>query len=163
MHEIRATLPPEQVTAATRLAREAGIQRVSVADAYVHGPDQRRQVISVETSTPKARAFVEALLGSADIRRADCSITSRELRAIVNGEDLSVLTKPMSEPFPDVIQDLWQLSHLTVSYLARAAAGAILLATGIIDDNPVSTVVAALFLPFSPRCSRSASGFGAAT
>ena len=57
MHEIRATLPPEQVTAATRLAREAGIERVSVADVYVHGPDQRRQVISVETSTPKARAW----------------------------------------------------------------------------------------------------------
>src|SRR5205814_7476348 len=45
-------------------------------------------------------------------------------------------------------QDLWQLSHLTISYLARAAAGAILLATAIIDDNPVSIVVAALFLPF---------------
>src|SRR6266576_1856211 len=148
MHEIRATLPSEHVTAAMRLAREAGIQRVSIADVYVHGPDQRRQVISVETSTPKARAFVEALLGSADIRRADCSITSRELRAIVNGDDLSDLTKPMSEPYPDVIQNLWQLSHLTVSYLARAAAGAILLATGIIDNNPVSIVVAALFLPF---------------
>lgn len=148
MHEIRATLPPEQVMAATRLARAAGIQRVSVADVYVHGPDQRRQVISVETSTPKARAFVEALLGSADIRSTDFSITSRELRAIINGDDLPALTKPMSEPFPDVIQDLWQLSHLTVSYIARAAAGAILLATGIIDDNPVSIVVAALFLPF---------------
>jgi hypothetical protein len=148
MHEIRATLPPEQVSAATRLARAAGIRKVSVADVYVHGPDQRRQVISVETSTPQARAFVEALLGSADIRAADCSITSRELRAIVNGDDLHSLTKPMIEPFPDVIQDLWQLSHLTVSYLARAVAGAILLATGIIDNNPVSIVVAALFLPF---------------
>ena len=40
MHEIRATLPPEQVAAATRLARQAGIDRVSVADVYVHGPDQ---------------------------------------------------------------------------------------------------------------------------
>ena len=109
---------------------------------------QRRQVVSVETSTPKARAFVEALLGSADLRGADYSLTSRELRAIVNGDDLSDLTQPMSEPFPDVIQDLWQLSHLTTSYVARAAAGAILLATGIIDDNPVAIVVAALFLPF---------------
>lgn len=148
MHEIRATLPPEQVSAATRLAREAGIVRISAADVFVHGPDKRRQVISVETSTPKARAFVEALLGSAEIRGADYSITSRELRAIVNGDDIIALTKPMSEPFPDVIQDLWQLSHLTISYLARAAAGAILLATAIIDDNPVSIVVAALFLPF---------------
>src|SRR6266576_6839039 len=130
MHEIRATLPSEHVTAAMRLAREAGIQRVSIADVYVHGPDERQQVISVEASTPKARAFVEALLGSADIRSADYSITSRELRAIVNGDDFSAPTKPMREPFPDLIQDLWQLSRLTVSYLARAAAGAILLVTG---------------------------------
>jgi len=148
MHEIRATLPSEQVVEATRLAREVGIQRITVADVYVYGPDQPRRIISVETSTPQARAFVEALLSSAVIRGADCSITSRELRAIVNGGDLASLTNPMSEPFPDVIQDLWQLSHLTVSYVARAAAGAALLATGIIDNNPVSIVVAALFLPF---------------
>jgi hypothetical protein len=54
----------------------------------------------------------------------------------------------MSEPFPDVIQDLWQLSHLTASYVARAAAGAVLLATGILDNNAIAIVVAALFLPF---------------
>ena len=54
----------------------------------------------------------------------------------------------MSEPFTDVIQDLWQLSHVTASYVGRAAGGAILLATGIIEDNPIAIVVAALFLPF---------------
>jgi uncharacterized membrane protein len=54
----------------------------------------------------------------------------------------------MSEPFTDVVQDLWQLSHVSASYIARAAAGATLLATGIIDDNPIAIVVAALFLPF---------------
>jgi len=47
-----------------------------------------------------------------------------------------------------VIQDLWQLSHVTPSYVGRAAAGGILLATGIIDDNAIAIVVAALFLPF---------------
>jgi len=148
MHEIRATLPPEQAAAATRLARKAGIQRVSVADVYVHGPDQRRQVISVETSTPKARAFVEAFLSSSMLSQADCTLTSREVRAIVDDESLASLTRPMSEPFTDVIQDLWQLGHVTPSYLARAGAGAILLATGIIEDNPIAVVVAALFLPF---------------
>ena len=148
MHEIRATLPPEHVKKATQLAREAGIGRIAVSDVYLHGPDARWNVVSVETSTPKARAFVEALLGSADLRGADYSVTSRELRAIVSGEEVSSLTRPMSEPFPDVIQDLWQLSHLTPSYVARAAAGAILLATGILDNNSVAIVVAALFLPF---------------
>jgi uncharacterized membrane protein len=62
--------------------------------------------------------------------------------------DHHVVIDALSEPFPDVIQDLWQLSHLTTSYVARAAAGAILLATGILDDNAVAIVVAALFLPF---------------
>jgi len=148
MHEIRATLPAEHVGTAARLAHEAGIRTVAVSDVYLLGPDEGRKMVSVEASTPKARAFVDALLGSASLQGVDYSLTSRELRAIVSGEDILDLTKPMSEPFPDVIQDLWQLSHLTVSYFGRAAAGAILLATGILEDNPVAIVVAALFLPF---------------
>jgi hypothetical protein len=148
MHEIRATLPPEYVDTAARLATEAGITSVAVSDVYLHGRNEGRKIISVETSTPRARAFVDALLASPHFRDVDYSLTSRELRAIVSGEDIHDLTRPMSEPFPDVIQDLWQLSHLTVSYVARAAAGAILLATGILDDNAIAIVVAALFLPF---------------
>ena len=54
----------------------------------------------------------------------------------------------MSEPFTDVIQDLWQLGHVTASYIGRAASGAILLATGLIENNPIAIAVAALFLPF---------------
>ncbi len=148
MHEIRATLPAQHVGTAVRLAHEAGIPSVAVSDVYLHGPEEGRKIVSVETSTPKARDFVDALLGAASLRGVDYSLTSRELRAIVSGEDLLDITRPMSEPFPDVIQDLWQLSHLTVSYFARAAAGAVLLATGVLDDNPIAIVVAALFLPF---------------
>ena len=148
MHEIRATMPPEYVAEAARLAHDVGIERVSIADVYIHGPDLRRQVVSIEASTPKARLFVEALLTSPALGATDYSLTSRELRAIVDTGDLAELTLPMSEPFPDAIQDLWQLSHVTTSYLARAFSGGILMATGIIDDNPVAIVVAALFLPF---------------
>ena len=67
---------------------------------------------------------------------------------IIDKGDLADLTRPIGEPFPDVIQDLWQLTQVTPSYAARAAAGAILLATGIIDNNPVAIVTAAMFLPF---------------
>lgn len=151
MHEIRATIPPEHVAQATRLAHEAGIRRVTVSDVYVHGPDARRQVVSVETSTPRARVFVESFLSSSELCSGDYSLTSRELRAIVDGGDLTDLTRPMSEPFPDVMQDLWQLSHLTASYVGRATAGSILLATGIINNDPIAIVAAALFLPFLPE------------
>ena len=148
MHEIRATVPPECVAETARMAHEAGIERVSIADVYIDGPDVRRQVVSVETSTPKARVFVDAMLASRTMAGTDYSLTSRELRAIVDGTDAATLTQPMGEPFPDVIQDLWQLSHLSASYLARALAGGILLATGIVENNAVAIVVAALFLPF---------------
>ncbi|HET9318814.1 MAG TPA: DUF389 domain-containing protein, partial [Bryobacteraceae bacterium] len=148
MHEIRATVSPDCVPEAARLAHAAGIARVTVAEVFVHGPDAERKLVSVETSTPKARAFVAALLDSPVLSQPDYTLTSREVRSIGDDEPLSSLTVPMSEPFTDVIQDLWQLGHVTASYVARALAGAILLATGIIEDNPVAIVVAALFLPF---------------
>jgi hypothetical protein len=148
MHEIRATIPSNCVAEAARLAHSAGIARVTVSEVFVHGPDQERSVVSVESSTPKARAFVQAFLGSPTLSQSGYTLTSRELRAIVDDGSLAELTLPMSEPLPDVIQDLWQLGHVTTSYIARAAAGAILLATGIIENNPIAIVVAALFLPF---------------
>jgi hypothetical protein len=148
MHEIRATVPPECTEEVARLAHEAGIERVSIAEVFVHGPGLARQMVSVETSTPKARTFVDALLNSPDFSGVDYTVTSREVRSIVSNESPDSLTRPMSEPFTDVIQDLWQMSHVTTSYVGRAASGGILLATGIIDDNPVAIVVAALFLPY---------------
>ena len=148
MHEIRATVPPELTAEAARLAHEAGIERVSIAEVFIHGPGLTRQIVSVDTSTPKARAFVDALLNSPAFSGIDYTLTSREVRSIVSAESVDSLTRPISEPFTDVIQDLWQMSHVTTSYVGRAAAGGILLATGIIDDNPIAIVVAALFLPY---------------
>lgn len=148
MHEIRASVPPDCVAATVRLAHEAGIDRVAVSDIFVHGPNHDLKLVSVETSTPTAKAFVDAILNSPVLAKRPYTLTSRELRAIVGAGDVDGLTQPLSEPFPDVIQDFWQGSHVNASYAARAAAGAALLASGIIENNPVAIVVAALFLPF---------------
>jgi len=85
MHEIRATMAAEHVAEATRLAHASGIERVAVSDVFIDGPNVRHKVVSVETSTPNARLFVEALLGSPLLSGAEYSLTSRELRAIVDG------------------------------------------------------------------------------
>jgi hypothetical protein len=148
MHEIRATMPPDCVAEAVLLAHHCGISRVSVGDVFVHGPNQSFKLLSVETSTPNAKHFVDALLNSPFLSEVQYTLTSREVRAIVSNEPAKQVTRPLSEPFPNVIQDLWQLSHVTLSYVARAAAGAMILATGIIENNPLSIVLAALFLPF---------------
>ena len=49
---------------AARLARAAGIDSVSIAEVFIHGPGLIRQMVSADTSTTKARAFVDALLNS---------------------------------------------------------------------------------------------------
>jgi hypothetical protein len=148
MHEIRATIPPDCVSEAARLAHAVGVEAVAVTEVFIHGPNQNRSVVSIETSTPRARAFVDAILTSPKFSAIEYTLTSRELRAIVSKDSIGELTQPMREPFPDVIQDLWQLSHITPSYLGRAAGGAILLATGIVENSPIAIVVAALILPF---------------
>jgi hypothetical protein len=117
MHEIRATVPPELTEEAARLAHQAGIERVSIAEVFIHGPGLVHKMVSADTSTPKARAFVDALLNSPAFSGIDYTVTSREVRSIVGNESPDDLTGPMSEPFTDVIQDLWQMSHVTTSYL----------------------------------------------
>jgi len=147
MHEIRATLPPEYADEAIRLATSVGITEVTTSEVFVRGPNAKRIFLSVETSTPQAQKFTDVLL-KADFPAGEVTLTSREVRAIVGRMSFEEVTRPMTEPFPDVIQDLWQLSHVTLSYLGRAFAGAIILATGIIENNPIAILGAALFLPF---------------
>ncbi len=159
MHEVRATVPVERSAAVARIALDAGIENVSVYEIFVHGPETRRHVVSAEVPTPKARDFVHALLDSSCLVGPDCSISLRELRAIVNRKPLSEMTQPMVEPGPDVIEDLWLMSHVTPSYLGRAAGGAILMANGVVHNSAVEIVVATLILPFLSQVL--AIGFGA--
>jgi hypothetical protein len=130
------------------LALGAGIQQVSVYNVFAPGPNQRREVVSAETSTPQAKAFIDALVAAPWFDLRVHSVSARELRAIRSSESLSEITRPMVEPALDVLQDLWQLSHLTPSYLGRACSAAVLLAYGMLENSAVAIVVAALFLPF---------------
>ncbi len=150
MHEIRVTTPRDNAKDVVRIARAAGIQRVALTEVYLHGPDEPMASLSVETSTLKARLFMDAIIDSPVGRSKDTSITARELRALLDSESVKETTCPMIEPYQDMAQDLWQLCHVTPSYLARTASGSILLANGMICNSPISIVIAALILPFLP-------------
>ncbi len=148
MREIRVTVPPPDESKIARVALENGIGEVAVQEAYVHGPNQRKVIVSVSVSTPRAKAFLDALFATDWFDPAQHSVTSRELRAIAGRDPLQVLTRPMIAPALDVLEDLWQLSYVTPSYAARAGGAAVLLADGMIENSPIAIVVAALFLPF---------------
>jgi len=109
------------------------------------------EVVSAETSTPRAKALIDALVAAPWFDLQECHVTSRELRAILSSESISEITRPRVEPWVDVLEDLWQLNHLSASYIGRALSAAILLAYGMMENSAVSIVAAALFLPFLPQ------------
>jgi hypothetical protein len=131
-----------------RIALGVGIKQASIYRVYVHGPNREMEVVSAETSTPRAKLFIDALLATTWLDQEECSISARELRAILSSDPISEITYPRPEPAVDVLADLWQLTHLTSSYVGRAVAAAILVAYGMAQDSAISIVVAALFLPY---------------
>ncbi len=148
MHEIRISVPQGKGAEVAAIALRTGIRQAAVSPVYLHGPDRPADLVSVEVSTPQAKAFVDAVFAYEDFDPETWSITSRELRAIMTRAPAREITRPMIEPAIDVFQDLWQLSHVTPGYLARASAAAVLLAYGMMENSAVAIVVAALFLPF---------------
>lgn len=148
MHEVRVSAPEGRSAEVADLALGVGIREVSVYDVHVHGPNLRKQVVSAEVSTPMAKQFVDALFAAPWFDLQHYSITTRQLRAILSSETVAAITKPMVEPALDVLEDLWQLNHVTPSYIGRAAGAAVLLAYGMFHNSSISIVVAAMFLPF---------------
>ena len=150
MHEIRITLSAGSVDSVLQLAKSAGIDHATVSEVELHGvsPVLKARDISLVTSTPRAGKFVALLEQSPVTGEPTFSMTLRELRAIVGQRHAAHITRPMGEPLPDILQDLWQQCHLTSSYVARAVAGGLLLACGMWENSAIEIVVAALFMPF---------------
>jgi hypothetical protein len=148
MHEVRLNVPQGKGAEIAALALRVGIDEASVTSVYLHGPNRPADQVSIAVPTPKATVFLDAVFAHPEFNPETWSITSRELRAIFGRHRARELTYPMVEPTIDVFEDLWQLSYVTPSYIARAFSAAVLLAYGMLENNAVAIVVAALFLPF---------------
>jgi hypothetical protein len=148
MHEIRVTVPEGRAKDVAALALQAGIKQATLYKVFAYGPNRTKEIVSAEISTPSAKKFADSIITAPWFDSRECSITTRQLRAIVSDHHPREVTQPMVEPPINVFEDLWQLNHLTVSYYARAIAGAALLAYGMVLNDPVTIVIAALFLPF---------------
>jgi uncharacterized membrane protein len=148
MHEIRVTVPEGRGKDVGELAMQAGIREVAIYPVFAYGPNCTKETVSAQTSTPLAKKFADSVLASPWFDSAECTVSSRQLRALVTGTHPREITQPMLEPPINVFEDLWQLSHITVSYLAH----------GMVKNDPVAIVIAALFLPFLSQAV--AVGFG---
>lgn len=145
----------------TKLAFAAGIERVTRRKLTVNDSVNGEllcEVVDAETSTPKAKAFIENVTRAAFFDAEQFSISVRQPRSLVGGAELSALTKPLTEPEIDLFAELWQFSHVTYGFVGRILIGALLLGYGIVEFKLLFLIAGLLFIPLLPLML--AMGFG---
>jgi hypothetical protein len=148
MHQVTVTAPKGKGNQVVELALKSEISSPSVQQVHDAGSNEDKEVVRVETATPKANNFEQAVLTADFYNPNDYSLTSQNLMSVVSSDPVAEVTRPMRIAPTDVLQDLWMQSHVTVSYLARAAGSALLLSYGMIENDLVTMIAAFLFTPF---------------
>lgn len=137
------------------------VSRRSVESHHSDGKVERKDVVDVETSTPKARSYIDAILASDFYKKEDFSISVRSPLSIIAAEDFHEVTKPLKQTVSDIFEDLYQFSHITYSFVGRILIAAGLLAYGLVHQKTLIMIAGLLFLPLLPLLQ--AIGFGALT
>jgi Domain of unknown function (DUF389) len=150
---VRVKAPQGRGRDVAQIAFAAGISRVAIHQHQILTKDEREEitdVIDVETATPTAKAFTDALMQTAFFDPKDYSITVRQPRSVVSRERPANLTVPLVEPTLDIFEELWQFSHVTFGFIGRIFIASLFLAYGIIEAKILLIIAGLLFLPVLP-------------
>lgn len=161
MRLVRVKAPGGKGEEVARLAFEAGLEQVTVHQQQTLKPDGSREtkdVVDVETATPTAKTFVDAVMAAPFFDAKEYSLAIRQPRSVVSREGPTKLTWPLVEPSVDVFEELWQFSHVTYGFVGRVLIAALLLAYGMIEHKLLIMLAGLLFLPLLPLLL--AMGFG---
>ena len=153
MRLVKVKAPAGRGAEVAQVAFSVGISRVSVHEEHVYEQNQRRQVkdaVDIDTSTPAAKAFLDALMSAPFFDPKQYSISVRQPRTVVSPERPSNVTWPIVLPTIDVFEELWQFSHVTSSFVGRVSIAGLLLAYGMIQNKLLLIIAGLLFLPFLP-------------
>jgi len=71
-------------------------------------------------------------------------------RLVVSIDSLRELTSPLVVPVTDILEELWQFSHITIGFVGRIFIAACLLAYGLIHQQILVILAGLLFLPLLP-------------
>lgn len=154
MRLIKVLTPDENASAkVAEIAFASGIREVSISKLETRSADgtsEAKEAVDIQTSTPKAKKFVDALL-EADFYDAEkFTVNTRQPRSIISKENLSELTYPLVEPPTDLLEELWQFSHPTKGFCGRVFIAACLLSFGLIHGQILIIIAGLLFLPLLP-------------
>ena len=153
MRLVKFTVPKGRGKDVARIAFDCGISAVSVHEVEqlnVGVEPRRNEAVEMKVSTGECRTVVEAVVRAPFYNRHDCAIDIREPRSILKETHTREVTYPFAAPAVDIEQELWQFSHVTVSFVLRVFVAAILLSYGMVSDNPLLMVGGLAFLPLMP-------------
>jgi len=151
MRLITVRAPEGHGDAVIGIAFDTGISEVSLHHAQVRRAQEssaQQEVIEIETSTPKAKDFIEALMVAPFFDPTQYALSIRHPRSLIGQEHPESETYPMAMPTLDVFEELWKYSHLTWSLVGRVLMAALLLAYGMIELNLLVMIAGLLFLPY---------------
>jgi hypothetical protein len=153
MRLVRVKAPEGGGEEVARVAFEAGIAQVTTHQQEVrraNGERETKDVIDVETATPKAKVFLDALMAAPFFDAEKYSIAVRQPRSVVSREKPPEITRPLVEPTIDIFEELWQFSLVTFGFIGRVFIAAMLLAYGMIQQQLLIMLGGLLFLPLLP-------------
>jgi hypothetical protein len=164
MRLIKVSAPEGRGEDVARIAFSVGIETVSISQSkslHGDGRTETKDSVDIDTSTPKGKRFVDALLAADFYNSTDFSINIRQPRSIISNENIRDLTRPLVEPATDILEELWQFTHITYGFVGRTFIAACLLAYGLIQQHTLLIIAGLLFLPLLPLLA--SVGFGAWT
>lgn len=164
MRLIKVSAPSGLGEQVAKVAFSVGISEVSMQKSESldsDGNSKAKDSIDIETSTPKGKYFIDALLAADFYNQQDFSIAVRQPRSIISSQSLRELTEPLVDPPTDIFEELWQYSHITFGFVGRIFLAACLLGYGLINQKTLTIIAALLFLPLLPLLL--ATGFGSWT
>src|SRR5689334_19468458 len=143
MRLVKITGPKGRGPDIAQIAFKCGISDVSIQAVEQHKPGVdpvMREAVDIKASTPEGRAVIEAVLRAPFYNRDEYAIEVREPRSILKRESVRAITRPVAPPIMDIAQELWQFSHVTYSFVLRVFIASMLLAYGMVHDNPLMMV-----------------------
>ncbi|HYP54429.1 MAG TPA: hypothetical protein VEQ42_12850 [Pyrinomonadaceae bacterium] len=164
MRLVRVRAPEGKGSEVARVAFDAGVPQVAIHQQQTHRPDhppETKDIVDLETATPTAKKFIDALMSSDFFKPGDYSIAVRQPRSVVTRERPPQVTWPLVEPTVDIFEELWQFSHVTYGFVGRVLIAGALLAYGMIKAQLLIMIAGLLFLPLLPLLL--AMGFGSWT
>ena len=164
MRLVKVSAPAGKGDGVSQIAFSVEINKVSRRTSetrHADGRVEKRDVVDVETSTPQAKRFIDALLAADFYNQQDFSINVRQPMALINEESIREVTAPIPATATEICEELFQFAHITYGFVGRIFIAAGLLAYGMVNQKILIMIAGLLFLPLLPLLQ--AACFGALT